>query len=82
MEPFHLFVLSPIDLAVSKIARWAPNDREDVAELVRLGLTSADEIDARARAALGGYVGGQSMLLLNLRDAVALAREVEAGRGA
>jgi len=49
---------------------------------VRLGLTSADEIDARARAALGGYVGGQSMLLLNLRDAVALAREVEAGRGA
>ena len=82
VEPFHLFVLSPVDLAVSKIARWAPNDREDVAELVRLGLTSADEIDARARAALGGYVGGQSMLLLNLRDAVALAREVEAGRGA
>lgn len=82
VEPFYLFVLSPVDLAVSKIARWAPNDREDVAELVRLGLTSADEIDKRARAALGGYVGGQSMLLLNLKDAVQLARDIEAGRAA
>jgi|GEM_PF-4631145 hypothetical protein len=52
-------------------------------ELVRLGLTTADEIEQRATVALTGYVGGQAMLPLNLRDAVALAlaRQVEAERG-
>ncbi len=78
----RLYVLSPLDLAVSKIARWADNDKEDIADLVRLGLTTADEIEQRATQAIGGYVGGLPMLRLNLRDAVALARQVEAARGA
>lgn len=75
-----LHVLSPLDLAVSKIARFADNDKEDIAELVRHGLTSADDIEQRATSALGGYVGGLAMLRLNLRDAVVLARQVEAER--
>jgi hypothetical protein len=52
-------------------------------ELVRLGLTAADEIEQRATVALTGYVGGLAMLRLKLRDAVALAlaRQVEAERG-
>ena len=74
----RLHVLSPLDLAVSKIARLAENDKEDIAALVRCGLTNADDIEQRATSALGGYVGGLAMLLLNLRDAVALARQVEA----
>jgi len=79
-EHIRLYVLSPLDLAVSKIARFADNDKDDIAALVRLGLTSADEIEHRATSALAGYIGGQSMLKLNLRDAVALAREVETER--
>ncbi|MBB1075900.1 hypothetical protein HUU62_15965 [Rhodoferax sp. 4810] len=74
----RLHVLSPLDLAVSKVARFADNDKEDIAALVRCGLTNADEIEQRATSALGGYVGGLAMLRLNLRDAVALARQVEA----
>ena len=77
MDQIRVHVLSPVDLAVSKIARFADNDQEDIAALVRLGLTSADEIEQRATSALPGYVGGLSMLRLNLRDAVALARQVE-----
>lgn len=50
--------------------------------MVRLGLTSADAIEQRAKNALAGYIGGQAMLKLNLRDAVALARQVEADRSA
>jgi len=80
VEQIRLHVLSPLDLAVSKIARFADNDKEDIAELVRLGLTTADEIEQRAISALAGYVGGQAMLMLNLRDAVAQARLVEAQR--
>jgi len=80
IEHIRLHVLSPLDLAVSKIARFADNDKDDIAALVRLGLTSADEIEHRATSALVGYIGGQAMLKLNLRDAVALAREVESER--
>jgi hypothetical protein len=57
-----LYVLSPLDLAVSKIARFADNDEEDIAELVRLELTTANAIEQRATSALGGYVGGLAML--------------------
>ena len=42
LENIHLHVVSPLDLAVSKIARFAAIDREDIATLVRLGLVSAD----------------------------------------
>jgi hypothetical protein len=80
LEHFKVFVLSPVDLAVSKIARFADNDKDDIAQLVRLGLTGADEIEQRATAAMTGYVGGQAMLKLNLRDALALAREAETER--
>lgn len=82
LNQLRVHVLSPTDLAVSKIARFADNDKEDIAALVRLGLTNADEIEQRAKAALAGYVGGQAMLQLNLRDAVGLAREVERERSA
>lgn len=77
VDLIRVHVLSPVDLAVSKIARLAGNDKDDIAALVRLGLTSADEIERRASSALAGYVGGQAMLRLNLRDAVILARRVE-----
>jgi hypothetical protein len=80
VDQVRLHVLSPVDLAVSKIARLADTDKEDIAALVRLGLTDADEIEQRATSALPGYIGEQTMLRLNLRDAVALARQVEAER--
>lgn len=77
VDNIRVHVLSPVDLAVSKISRFAENDKEDIAALVRLGLTTADEIQERANSALAGYVGGQAMLHCNLRDAVQLARRVE-----
>lgn len=78
MERLRVHVLSPVDLAVSKIARFADTDKEDIAALVRLGLTSAEAIEGRATDALTAYVGGQALLLRNLQDAVALARQAEA----
>lgn len=68
----QVFVLSPVDLAVSKIARLAENDREDILQLVRLGLTTAEEIEQRANDALVGYIGNSNMLRVNLREVVAL----------
>ena len=76
-ELFSLHVLSPLDLAVSKIARFSENDKADISALIRAGLTNANEIEERASSALDGYVGGIAMLKLKIRDAVALARKVE-----
>jgi Nucleotidyltransferase of unknown function (DUF6036) len=78
LQHIRLFVLSPVDLAVSKIARLADNDRDDIQALVRLGLTNAQAIEQRATSALAGYIGNQNMLRLNVRDAVALARAAQA----
>ncbi len=80
LEYIQVYVLSPVDLAVSKIARLADNDRDDIKELVSLGLTTASAIEQRATSALAGYVGSQSMLLVNLRDALVIARNAEARR--
>ncbi|CAG9164192.1 DUF6036 family nucleotidyltransferase [Cupriavidus pampae] len=77
LKQIRVRVLSPTDLAVSKIARLAENDREDIRALVSERLTSAAEIEERATEALGGYVGGIEMLRANLRDAVAIARDEE-----
>lgn len=73
-------ILSPTDLAVSKISRLADNDKEDISSLVRLGLTSAFEIEERAMQSISGYVGGKAMLECNIRDAIAIAMRAEDDR--
>ncbi len=75
-------VLSPVDLAVSKIARLADPDKEDIRDLVLAGLTGAAEIEARAEQALKAYVGNTSSLRFNIRDALEIAREAARERAA
>lgn len=53
----QLRVLSPIDLAVSKIARFGEQDCEDILRLAADGYFSADELRSRAEEALSYYVG-------------------------
>jgi len=50
-------VLSPLDLAVSKLARFGDQDRADIELLARHGLVDAASLRSRAEDALGGYVG-------------------------
>ncbi|WP_407352752.1 DUF6036 family nucleotidyltransferase [Luteimonas sp. R10] len=50
-------LLSPLDLAVSKLGRFAGQDREDIVALARHGLIDAASLRHRAEAALTAYVG-------------------------
>jgi hypothetical protein len=50
-------VLSPVDLAVTKIARLEDQDREDIQLLARNRLIDSAAVRQRAEEALGGYVG-------------------------
>ncbi len=82
VDGLQVYVRSPVDWAVSKIARFTDNDKKDIEALVHLGLTMADEIETRAietrpTHALAAYVGGQAMVRTNLRDAVARARAAQ-----
>ena len=50
-------VLSPLDLAVSKLSRFADQDREDILLLAKEGLIDSASLRKRAKEALAGYVG-------------------------
>jgi len=77
VENLQIYLLSPVDLAVSKLARYAENDRNDIAALVDEGLVTSAELQAVAEEAASYYIGAVNMLKFNIRDAVALARAVE-----
>lgn len=50
-------VLTPLDLATSKLARFSDQDRDDILLLARRKLIDAKALRKRAEEALGGYVG-------------------------
>lgn len=53
-------LLSPLDLAVSKLGRFSSQDSDDIAALARHGLIEAEDLRQRAEAALTAYVGNTS----------------------
>ncbi len=55
-------LLSPLDLAISKLGRFSNQDREDIRTLARSGLINADALRQRAEEALGGYIGNLDRL--------------------
>ncbi|HEY1792323.1 MAG TPA: DUF6036 family nucleotidyltransferase [Opitutaceae bacterium] len=53
----RLMVLSPLDLAVTKISRYADTDVADIRSLASVTRFSADQLRRRATEALSNYVG-------------------------
>lgn len=72
----EVFVLSPLDLILSKIARYNGPDASDIAALVQMFGISANAIEERAELALQGYVGNTDYLRVNLRDVLKIARHL------
>ena len=63
-------ILTPVDLAVSKLGRFSDQDRADIAALARRGLVSVTELERRALEALEIYVGDTERLRGNIASAV------------
>lgn len=72
-----IHVITPLDLAVSKLGRFAEVDRQDIGLLAEEGLISSQLLQARGREALEYCVGDPTLLGYNLRDAVEMVREIE-----
>lgn len=65
-------LLAPVDLAVSKLARYADHDRDDIAALARHGLIDANAVRERAREALVAFVGETARVKTSIRLVCAL----------
>lgn len=68
-------LLSPLDLAVSKIGRLSDQDRDDIALLVRRGLVRPSKLRKRAEEAAAGYVGDLERLRNSIDIAVRIAAD-------
>jgi hypothetical protein len=62
-------LLTPLDLAVSKLGRFSPQDRADIAVLARRGLIDAEALTQRAFEAVDGCVGDVTRLRGNVEAA-------------
>ncbi|MEY2878260.1 MAG: hypothetical protein RLZZ15_640 [Verrucomicrobiota bacterium] len=62
----HLRVLAPLDLAVSKIARFSEQDRADIRALGAEGFFTAAELRAHAVDAMRDFIGDKRPLLTSL----------------
>jgi hypothetical protein len=75
VDPLVLDVrlLSPLDLAVSKIARLSGQDQDDIATLARLGMIEPARLRSRATEAAQAYVGDLGTLGRSIDIAVRIA---------
>ena len=70
-----LHVMDPVDLAVSKLGRFSPRDRNDIRELAKTGLVDPELFRRRAEEALDYYVGDLTFVRYNLRDSIEIVTE-------
>ncbi len=71
-------LLAPVDLALSKLSRFAQVDRGDIAQLAQCGLIDASTLRRRAEEALAGYIGNLQQISRSLEDACKLVMDVQA----
>jgi hypothetical protein len=65
-------LLSPVDLAVSKLARFEDQDQKDIGALAAAGLLDVQVFRERAEEALVGYVGAADRVKLSIKLACKL----------
>jgi hypothetical protein len=75
-EGFPMSVLHPVDLAITKVARFQDHDRADIAALARLAAFDAEALARLGEQALAFAVGDPSFVRLNLRDAAEIIAAV------
>lgn len=70
-------LLTPLDLAVSKLSRFSSQDRADIEALARFGLVSSTGLRARALEALVAYVGSVDRVRTTIELAARIVCEIE-----
>lgn len=68
-------LFTPLDLAVSKLARFEEVDQNDIRRLAQAGLLDVDPFRVRAGEALGGYIGVRDRVQLSIELACKIINE-------
>jgi hypothetical protein len=63
-------LVSPLDLALSKLVRFAEHDRDNIVALAKAKLITAEELRQHADETLQGHIGNIDLLRINIRQAV------------
>lgn len=72
-----LFVISPRDLVVSKIARLSEDDQRDILALAKTGLVTAEKVMVRAIEALSLYAGNTDHVEKSIHGVVEEIRQAQ-----
>ena len=73
-------LLTPLDLAVSKLARFSDQDRDDIRALARAKLLDASALRRRAEEALPDYVGNLARIRTSINIACRMVANETAGK--
>jgi hypothetical protein len=73
-------LLTPLDLAVSKISRFTERDRSDIASLARYRLISSAALRQRAQEAVACYVGSIDRVRGSIESACRIVEDIEGRR--
>jgi len=76
-DVLEIRLLTPIDLAVTKIGRFSSQDRDDIVALARRGLLHSQTLRARAEEALDRYVGDLQRVRGNIESACRIVDDLE-----
>lgn len=77
----RLYLLSPLDLAVTKTGRFQDHDRKDIELMARAGLLETEAFRQRATAALDYLATDPSLVRINIDEATELIAGSLPGRG-
>jgi hypothetical protein len=71
-----VYLVSAVDIAVSKLSRFEINDRQDIKTLYQKGLFTEKEFQEVANEAHSYCAVAPDRLLLNIKQAIEIIREV------
>lgn len=75
-NPLWVYLVSPVDLAVSKLSRFSERDQEDIKTLANKGLITAGSLQERAEFALVSHIGNTSSLETSVELAVQAIKDL------
>lgn len=70
------YVISPLDLAITKLARYSENDRNDILDLFEKGLFTLEDFEKKAKEAIDYYIGNQNFVKINLNEMMDLMKNI------
>jgi len=76
-DKFEINLLSPVDLIISKLTRFAQNDEEDITNIIKTGKVGKNELYALVTDAINVGVGFQkSFVEINLQHVMDMFKDL------